>query len=404
MMNKNITDVKGFTCWGAHTGIKSMKRDLAIIFSEVPCVAAATYTLNKVVAEPLKLTKKHLKNGRAQVLICNAGNANACTGKQGMRGAVAMAKTASSLLGIPQEDVIIASTGLIGEPFPTEDIIGGIRENIPKLTSRGEAGSFVANAILTTDTFAKEGFVNLTLDNKDVSMAGISKGSGMIHPNMGTMLAFIVSDVNINAALLDRTVKECVNNSFNLITIDGDTSTNDMVAVMCNGLAGNDEIDSESHPSYAPFKEKLMELMLHLAKLIVSDGEGASKFIQYTVKNAKNEKVARKIIRAVSSSILVKTAMFGRDPNWGRIVCACGNAGVHFNYKKTDLYIGDMSNQVQVLEKGQPQPYDRNFIKKLLREAHIHVILDLNSGKEKVVGFGSDMTTDYVLFNSVYTT
>ena len=404
MMNKNITDVKGFTCWGAHTGIKSMKRDLAIIYSEVPCVAAATYTLNKVVAEPLKLTKKHLKNGRAQVLICNAGNANACTGKQGMRGAVAMAKTASSMLGIPQEDVIIASTGLIGEPFPTEDIIGGIRENIPKLTSRGEAGSFVANAILTTDTFAKEGFVNLTLDKKDVSMAGISKGSGMIHPNMGTMLAFIVSDVNINAALLDRTVKECVNNSFNLITIDGDTSTNDMVAVMCNGLAGNDEIDSESHPSYAPFKEKLMELMLHLAKLIVSDGEGASKFIQYTVKNAKNEKVARKIIRAVSSSILVKTAMFGRDPNWGRIVCACGNAGVHFNYKKTDLYIGDMNNQVQVLEKGQPQPYDRNFIKKLLREAHIHVILDLNSGKEQVVGFGSDMTTDYVLFNSVYTT
>nr|MBS0037560.1 bifunctional glutamate N-acetyltransferase/amino-acid acetyltransferase ArgJ [Saprospiraceae bacterium] len=404
MMNKNITDVKGFKCWGAHTGVKSMKRDLAIIYSEVPCVAAATYTLNKVVAEPLKLTKKHLLNRRAQVLICNAGNANACTGKQGMRGAVAMAKTAAKMLNLPVEDVIIASTGLIGEPFPTEDIVGGIKENIPKLTSRGEAGSFVANAILTTDTFAKEGFVNLTLDKKDVSMAGIAKGSGMIHPNMGTMLAFIVSDVNIEGTLLDETVRECVRDSFNLITIDGDTSTNDMAAVMCNGMAGNDKIDSKDHPSYQPFKEKLLELMLHLAKLIVSDGEGASKFIQYTVKNARNEKTARKLVRAISSSILVKTAMFGRDPNWGRIICACGNAGVHFNYKKADLFIGDPNNQVKVLEKGKPQPYDRNFIKKLLREAHIHVVLDLHSGDAEVIGYGSDLTTDYVLFNSVYTT
>ncbi|TVR79322.1 MAG: bifunctional glutamate N-acetyltransferase/amino-acid acetyltransferase ArgJ [Saprospirales bacterium] len=403
-MNKNITDVKGFTCWGAHSGVKSMRRDLAIIFSERPCVASATYTTNKVVAEPLKLTRKHLKDKKAQVLICNAGNANACTGIQGRKGAEAMAKTAAKLLGLKNEDVIVASTGLIGEPFPTEDIVGGIKENIPKLTNRREAGSFAANAILTTDTFAKEGFSEMMLDGINVTMAGIAKGSGMIHPNMATMLAFIVSDVNIDPDILDETVKECVDDTFNMITVDGDTSTNDMVAVMCNGMADNPVINSKEQASYLIFRSKLRELMLHLAKLIVSDGEGSSKFIEYTVKNARDRNTAKKLVRAISSSVLVKTAMFGRDPNWGRIVCASGNAGVHFNYKKADLFMGDTEHLVKVLDKGKPVEYDRNFVKKLLREAHIRVIMDVNSGNAQMTGYGSDLTTDYVLFNSVYTT
>lgn len=403
-MNKNITDVKGFTCWGAHSGVKSMRRDLAIIYSEKPCVASATYTTNKVIAEPLKLTKKHLKDQRAQVLICNAGNANACTGAQGRKGAEAMARTASKMLGIKKEDVIVASTGLIGEPFPTEDIVGGIKENIPKLTNRREAGSFAANAILTTDTFAKEGFAEMMLDGINVTMAGIAKGSGMIHPNMATMLGFIVSDVNIEPDLLDETVKECVDDTFNMITVDGDTSTNDMVAVMCNGMANNPVINSKEQASYLIFRSKLRDLMLHLAKLIVSDGEGSSKFIEYTVKGARDRNTAKKLVRAISSSVLVKTAMFGRDPNWGRIVCASGNAGVHFNYKKADLYMGDTEHLVKVLDKGKPVEYDRNFVKKLLREAHIRVIMDVNSGNAEMTGYGSDLTTDYVLFNSVYTT
>lgn len=404
MMNKNITNVKGFTCWGAHSGVKSMRRDLAIIFSEVPCVTSATYTTNKVIAEPLKLTKKHLKDGRSQVLICNAGNANACTGKQGRKGAEAMAKAASELLNIPVEDVIIASTGLIGEPFPTEDIVGGIKENIPKLTNRSEAGAFAANAILTTDTFAKEGFMEFMVDGVNINIAGIAKGSGMIHPNMATMLCFIVSDVNIERELLDETVKECVDYTFNMITIDGDTSTNDMVTVMCNGMADNPIINSKTQASYLLFKNNLMEIMLHLAKLIVSDGEGSTKFVEYTVKNARDVNTAKKLVRAISSSVLVKTAMFGRDPNWGRIICASGNAGVHFSYKKTDLYMGDTESLVQVLNKGKPVDYDRNFVKKLLREAHIRVIMDVNSGSAQMTGYGSDLSTDYVLFNSVYTT
>lgn len=404
MMNKNITDVKGFTCWGAHSGVKSMRRDLAIIYSEVPCAAAATYTKNKVIAEPLKLTKKHLRDKKAQVILCNAGNANACTGQQGKLGAIAMARTAAKLLGLKKEDVIVASTGLIGEPFPTDDIVNGIKENIPKLTRRREAGSFAANAILTTDTFAKEGFVEMMLDGVEANMAGIAKGSGMIHPNMATMLAFIVSDVDIDADLLQETVRECVDQSFNMITVDGDTSTNDMVAVMCNGMAGNPKIRSRDQASYFLFRSKLLELMMHLAKLIVSDGEGSSKFIEYTVKNARDLSTAKKLVRAISSSVLVKTAMFGRDPNWGRIICASGNAGVHFNYKKADLFMGDTEHLVQVLEKGKPVEYDKNFVKKLLREAHIRVVMDVNSGNADITGFGSDLSTDYVLFNSVYTT
>src|SRR5690606_23629675 len=234
----------------------------------------------------------------------------------------------------------------IGEPFPTEEIVAGIKENIPKLSKTTKAGSFAANAILTTDTFAKEGFIEFKVNGKPIHMAGMAKGSGMIHPNMATMLGFIVTDFNIEPALLDKAVKTCVDKSFNMITVDGDTSTNDMVVVMANGMAGNKKVTDETDEDYKIFLDKLMELMVHLAKLIVSDGEGASKFIEYKVSKARNEEIAKKLVREISDSTLVKTAMFGRDPNWGRIIAACGNAGVSFNYKKTDLYLGDAENQV----------------------------------------------------------
>jgi glutamate N-acetyltransferase/amino-acid N-acetyltransferase len=403
-MIKNITNVRGIRCWGAHTGVKSMRRDLAIIYSEVPASAAGVFTQNQVVAAPVTLSKKHIKNGLAQAIVINAGNANAATGKQGMDGAMAMVQTMADELGIDKEMVLVASTGVIGEPFPTEDIVNGIKENVSKLSSRSQAGLFAANAILTTDTFAKEGFIEFDLDGYEVNMGGIAKGSGMIHPNMATMLAFIVTDAAIDPVLLQKTVKEKVDKSFNMITVDGDTSTNDMVIVLANGKANNPELKSKSDKGYQIFSKNLEEMMMHLAKQIVSDGEGASKFIEYEIVHAPSEAYARTMIRAISKSSLVKTAMFGRDPNWGRIISAAGNAGLAFNYEKINLYMGSEEQILPVLENGIPSGFDRNFMKKLLRESHLKIKMDLNNGKASAMGWGTDLTTDYVLFNSVYTT
>ena len=403
-MIKNITNVRGITCWGAHTGVKSMRRDLAIIFSKVPASAAAVFTQNQVVAAPVIVSRKHIADGKAQAIVINAGNANAATGKQGMEGAEAMTAALAEELKIDKELVLVASTGIIGVKFPTTEIVNGIRENAKNLTNRSNAGSFTANAILTTDTFAKEGFIEFEVDGREVNMGGIAKGSGMIHPNMATMLAFIVTDIAIEPKFLKTIVKETVDKSFNMITVDGDTSTNDMVIVLTNGLAQNDLIKSKKDKGYAIFKKHLEEMMVHLAQLIVSDGEGASKFIEYEIVNAPNEEYARTMIRKISDSALVKTAMFGRDPNWGRIVSAAGNAGLPFNYEKIDLYIGSDKKSVKVLEQGTPLEFDANYIKKLLRESHLKIVLDLHNGKAKSKGWGTDLTTDYVLFNSVYTT
>lgn len=381
-----------------------MRRDLAIIYSKVPASAAAVFTKNEVIAEPLKLSKKHIQDGVAQAIVINAGNANACTGEQGREGAEAMAQAMAEELKIDKELVLVSSTGLIGEPFPTEEIVAGIRENVSKISSKSNAGTFAANAILTTDTFAKEGFLEFDLNGHEVNIGGIAKGSGMIHPNMATMLAFIVTDVAIEPKLLQETLSEVNENSFNMITVDGDTSTNDMVVVLANGLAENEILKSKNDKGYKVFRNKLEEMMIHLAKLIVSDGEGASKFIQYDVEGARNNEEARKLVRAISDSNLVKTAMFGRDPNWGRIVSAAGNAGIPFDYTKTTLYLGDEERMVKVLEKGVPQEYEQSFMKKVLRESHLFIKIDVGEGTAKARGWGSDLTTDYITFNSVYTT
>ena len=403
-MIKNITNVRGIKCWGAHSGVKSLRRDLAIIYSEVPASAAAVFTQNEVVAEPVKLSRKHVADGRIQAIVINAGNANACTGEEGYRGAVAMAETLAEELRIEPEMVLVASTGLIGEPFPTEDVVAGIRENAAKLSSKSSAGSFAANAILTTDTFAKEGFLEFEMDGYEINMGAIAKGSGMIHPNMATMLAFIVTDAAVAPGLLQETVRELTEDTFNMITVDGDTSTNDMLAVLANGMAGNDEIKSRDDAGYATFREQLRQMMAHLSRLIVSDGEGASKFIEYRVQGAATDAAARKLVKSISGSTLVKAAMFGRDPNWGRIVCAAGNAGVGFDYTRADLYLGNEKTQVQVLEQGRPISHDKNYLKKLLRDSHLTIRLDVNAGEAMATGWGTDLTTDYVMFNSVYTT
>lgn len=405
-MIRNITNVRGIKCWGAHTGVKSMRRDLAIMYSEVPAKVSATFTQNLVCAAPVKLSQKHLKEtgGIARAIVVNSGNANAVTGKQGEEGALAMAKATAEELNIDVNQVLISSTGIIGKEFPTDEVVQGIKENVKNLSENSRAGSFAANAILTTDTFAKEGYVEFDIDGNTINIAGIAKGSGMIHPNMATMLAFTFTDINIEQKLLDKAFKEAVNDSFNMITVDGDTSTNDMASIMTTGLADNELITSASDPNYKLFKDKLNELMIYLAKLIISDGEGASKFIEYRLSGAKNKKDARKMVRVVSDSSLVKTAMFGRDPNWGRVLAAMGRSGVKFNTEKVDLYLGNEQESVQMLDQGKPLEFDMNLVKRILKKSEIIIEMKLREGKASAIGWGTDLSTDYVMFNSMYTT
>lgn len=385
-------------------GIKSKRRDLALIYSEVPASAAAVFTRNVVCAEPIKLSRQHIKDGLAQAFVINSGNANACTGKDGWKGAVSMAETTAKELKIPKESVIVASTGLIGEPFPTEKVLNGIRESAKKLSNREIAGSLTANAILTTDTFAKEGFTSFTMDGIEINMAGIAKGSGMIHPNMGTMLGFIVCDVAITSKLLDEALRTAVDKSFNMITVDGDTSTNDMVAIMCNGKAENKEITKKG-ADYDLFLSNLEQLCTHLAKLIVSDGEGSTKLIEYRTKGTKKEEEARQVVRTVSNSNLVKTAIFGSDPNWGRIIAAAGRSGINFDPERVDLFLGtELNKMVPVLEQGQPVDGVRQKLKKVMKSSNIIIQIDLNQGDAEAVGWGSDFSYEYVRINAEYTT
>ena len=403
-MLNNITHVRGFTCWGAHMGIKSKRRDIALIYSEVPASAAAVFTRNIVCAEPIKLSREHIKDGKAQAFIINSGNANACTGKEGWKGAVAMAETTAKELQINKESVIVASTGLIGEPFPTEKVLKGIKECAGKLSNREIAGSLTANAILTTDTFAKEGFTSFTIDGIQINMGGIAKGSGMIHPNMGTMLAFILCDIAIKPDLLDEALRTAVDKSFNMITVDGDTSTNDMVSVMCNGKAGNKEI-TEKDANYDLFLANLEKLCTHLAKLIISDGEGSTKLIEYRTKGANSAEEARQVVRTVSNSNLVKTAIFGSDPNWGRIIAAAGRSGIDFDPEKVDLLIGtELNKMVPVLKQGQPVSGVREKLQKTMNSSTIIILIDLNQGDSEAVGWGSDFSYEYVRINAEYTT
>lgn len=401
-MQNNICNVRGIKAWGSHMGIKSKRRDLAIIYSEKPASAAAVFTQNLVCAEPVKLSRQHMRDGTIQAIVVNSGNANACTGKQGWEGAVAMAETTAAELGIPKEYVLVASTGLIGEPFPTDKVVQGIKESVPKLSSRQLAGSLAANAILTTDTFPKEGYTTFKIDGIKINMAGIAKGSGMIHPNMATMLGFIVCDVAIKPELLDKALHTVVDRTFNMITVDGDTSTNDMVGILCNGMAGNDPIEEEDQ-RYETFVEHLEKLCSHLAILIVSDGEGSTKLVEYRVEGARTEKEARKIIETISTSSLVKTAIFGTDPNWGRIFAAAGRAGVPFDPDKVDLYFGK-NRALRILENGQPTDLGRAELKKEMESSTVVITLVLNEGDASATGWGSDLSYEYVRINAEYTT
>lgn len=400
-INKGVTSPKGYTASGIHCGIKksSLKKDLAIILSEVPATACGVYTKNKVKGAPLLVTKEHLSNKKAQAIIINSGNANTCTGTDGLEKAKKMASLCAKSLNIKSDDVIVASTGVIGVPLNIDAIKDGIPLAVEKLSTNG--GHDAATAIITTDTCTKEISIDFEIDGTPVTLAAMAKGSGMIHPNMATMLSFITTDLKINPKLLKEALTESVNMSYNRISVDGDSSTNDMVVILANGLAKNKEI-CEKNESYYTFLEALNTLNVHLAKEIAKDGEGATKLIQCTVNNAKTEKAAEILAKSVINSSLVKAAIFGSDANWGRVLCALGYADTDFDPDLVDVEFASSVDSILVCKAGCPVLFDESKAKEILLQEEIQINIDLHAGDASVTAWGCDLTYDYVKINGDY--
>jgi glutamate N-acetyltransferase/amino-acid N-acetyltransferase len=392
-----ITYPKGIKAAGVKCGIRFNKKDLALIYSEKVADAWGTFTTNKFKAAPLVVTEKNLSlsGGKLQAVLINSGIANACTGEKGLEDAWEMADYVSQGLKIKKEYVAVTSTGKIGEFLPLKKIKAGLNEAISKLNTSG--GIEAAEAILTTDTKKKEIAVCFKLGEQEVKIGGIAKGSGMIHPNMATMLGFITSDIFIQQELLKEALQKVVEKSFNMISVDGDTSTNDMVLLMANGLAGNRLIDKKDN-DYYKFLNALQYVAKYLAKYIAKDGEGATKMIEVEVKNALSFAEAKKVAKAVINSPLVKTAIFGKDPNWGRILAAVGYSGTEVVPDKVDLYLKE-----KIVENGQPLKFSRQAIHEYLKLFdEIKILVDLKMGKESATAWGCDLTYDYVKINTKY--
>ena len=394
-----VTAAKGFLATGLHCGVKKNKKDLALFFSTVPSVGAAVFTQNKVPAAPIiadKLQFKKSHNTRA--LVINSGNANACTGERGLNDAWSMAKTASRLLGIPEEEVLVSSTGVIGQYLPIERIEAGIAAAVPALSAEGHADA--AEAIMTTDTFVKEFAVQVSLDGVTVTLGGMAKGSGMIAPNMATMLAFVTTDVRITPELLRYSLRHAADRSFNRISVDGDTSTNDMVAIVANGLAGNKELVTPEDPAYGIFYDALVYLLVRLSKMIVVDGEGATKFIEIQVNGAPSEEDAVRAARAIANSSLVKTAINGEDANWGRILAAVGYSGIDFNPENVEIFFG----RVPILGQKYHIDFSEEEAKRVLSQKEITITVDLHAGSGSAAFWTCDLSKEYVAINANYRT
>ncbi|TAK26182.1 MAG: bifunctional glutamate N-acetyltransferase/amino-acid acetyltransferase ArgJ [Chloroflexota bacterium] len=392
-----ITDVTGFTAGSVHAGIKKdgQSLDLCIIYSLVPATAAGVFTRNKVRAAPVTISEQRLKNGRCQAIVVNAGNANCCTGKRGHADAERMIDLTARKLGIDPSDVVVASTGVIGVHLPMDRVEPGI----DSIVLRSDGGADAARAIMTTDTRSKMAGARLRIDGKTITIAGIAKGSGMIHPNMATMLGFLVTDAAVAPDYLRRLVGEAADESFNQMTVDGDTSTNDSLIVLANGQAGNRPIDS-GHPAAATFKTALTAVAADLARAIARDGEGATKFIEMIVEGAVDAADARRAAKAVVSSSLVKTAVYGADPNWGRILCAMGYSGAQIEESKVDLRIGD----VWLMRGGEIQAFDRDQGVSALGGPDVEIWANLNLGSGVGRAWGCDLTEGYIDINGRYTT
>ena len=395
---------KGFSANGIHCGIRKnrTKRDIALIVSEVPAAAAATYTTNLVKGAPLTVTKNNIANGYAQAVICNSGNANTCNAN-GIEIAEAMCGLVSEYTDVKAEDVIVASTGVIGQPLDIEPIANGMKELVAGLGKDSEHADYTSEAILTTDLVKKEIAVSFTLDGKECKIAGIAKGSGMIHPNMATMLVFITTDVAISPEMLQKALSTDIKNTFNMVSVDGDTSTNDMVSVMANGLAGNTMIDCEGE-DFEIFAKALNTVTIHLCKMIAGDGEGATKLLECMVSGAKDEKCAKTVAKSVICSSLFKAAMFGADANWGRVLCAIGYSGADVDVNKIDVAFASKQGTITVCKSGAGVDFSEEIAKKILLEKEINIIINLNDGDSSATAWGCDLTYDYVKINGDYRT
>ncbi len=396
-----VCAAKGFYANGIHCGIRKNreKRDLTLIFSEVEANAAAVYTTNLVKGAPLKVTKEHLKNGQARAIICNSGNANTCNAN-GVEIAERTCGLLAEELSISENDIIIASTGVIGEPLSIEPFEKGIPELVKGL---GAHNSYAAEGIMTTDTKEKSVAVSFEVDGKTCTIGGIAKGSGMIHPNMATMLVFITTDCRISADMLQRALSADIQNTFNMVSIDGDTSTNDMVAVMANGLAENEEITGEGE-EFTSFMSALNSVTVELCRMIAGDGEGATKLIECSVKNAPDEKTAKTVAKSVICSSLTKAAIFGADANWGRVLCAIGYSGAEIDVDKVDVSFASKAGVVDVCKNGAGIAFSEEKAKEVLLQDEIDILIGLNDGEACAKAWGCDLTYDYVKINGDYRT
>lgn len=390
----------GFQAGSIRCGIKDSRTndDAAIILSDCECTAAATYTLNRVKAAPLYVTMEHLENGVARGIVANAGNANACA-PDGMENARRMAKAAASVVGVDEKDLVVASTGVIGQRLNIECI----EANLGGITLSGDGSEQANLAIMTTDTKTKTAAVEFTIGGKTCRIGGICKGSGMIHPNMGTMLSFVTTDCAITHEMLLDALQENVKKTYNRVTVDGDTSTNDMCVVLANGKAGNPLIEWQDE-DYQVFCKALSEVSTRLARQIAADGEGATKLVTCTVKQSRTEEAAERLAKAVVGSNLVKAAMFGADANWGRVLCAMGYSKAPFRPEYVTVAFESAAGSVTVCEKGAALDFDEELAKKVLSESEVVILVDVNEGSESATAWGCDLTYDYVKINGDYRT
>lgn len=404
LLKDTIIPPAGFKAEGFFSGIKKTGLDTALIFSSVPCTAAGTFTTNRVKAFCVERNAGLLETGSSfRGIAVNSGNANACTGKKGKEGNVRFAEAAAALEGVSPDEVLTASTGVIGVDFPIEKIEDAVKGINSGSTDPKEGFLKASEAILTTDTFKKNGTVQFEAGGKKITLSGMAKGSGMIHPNMATMLAFLTTDLSISPEMLSKALKNTVEETFNMVSVDGDTSTNDMVLILANGEAENPVIDKEN-ADFEAFSGALSLLSRHLAKSIAADGEGATKLLEIEVTGAKSLGDARKIARSVSSSNLVKTAFFGMDPNWGRILAAMGYSGADFNPEGVSIYFQAAPGYACLMDNGTPHHFDKDSLAGILKEKNIIVTIKLSDGDYSATAWSCDFSYDYVRINAEYTT
>lgn len=395
--------VPGFKATGIYCGAKKnkSKKDLSVIYSEKKAVSAATFTTNKVKAAPVVINMEHVQNDNTQAIVINSGNANACTGEKGFEDAENMIETTAKKLNLSPNEVLVASTGIIGVPMPMEKIITGIEAAVKTLSYDGFEDA--AKGILTTDSSIKTVSIEFTIDGKPIVISGMAKGSGMIHPNMATMLGFILTNASIDKEILNKALKDSVYDSFNMISVDGDTSTNDMVIILANGKANNKTIDSPDE-NYMKFKKALDIVSTELAKMIAQDGEGATKLIEVDLSGGKTKEDAKLCAKSIITSSLVKSAFFGSDANWGRILCSMGYSGGDFSPESVEIFFESNKGKVQIVKDGMGLAFDEALAKEILLEEYIKIIIDLKDGKYSAKAWGCDLSYDYVKINGAYRT